>query len=84
MKRKFRTLMYGANYVDVNRLTGDGGYITDTPHLFPENYTKEDLINEYSELAEAATYVSIAKAQIENLKKNLEDCRMVDIELIIV
>lgn len=77
-KTKFRILMYGGHYVDTNRLTGDGGYITDTPYLYPENHTKEDIIKTHKEVA---AYTGFNENHLKNLEHNLKDCVLHDIEI---
>ncbi len=73
--------MYGGNFVDIDRLNGDGGYITNTPYLFDANYTKEKFIEVRKQLGPIIGYTD---EQYKNLEHNLKDCEMVDVELVIV
>lgn len=80
MENKFRVLMYGGHFVDTNKLVGDGGYITNKPHLYDADHTKEKIIETHKAVAHFAGFT---EGHFKNLERNLVDCRMVDVELII-
>lgn len=73
--------MYGGHFVDTNRLVGGGGYITNTPHLYDADHTKEKILETHKAVAHIAGF---KEGDLINLEYNLIDCRMVDIELVIL
>ncbi len=78
---KFRVLMFGGHFVDTNKITGEGAYITNNPHLYDADHTKEKIVETHKTVADFAGFT---EAHFKNLENNLKDCRMVDVELVIL
>ncbi|HPC09548.1 MAG TPA: hypothetical protein PLN85_00540 [archaeon] len=77
MKKIFKTLMYNNIFVDVNKLT-KGIYETNTPLLYEENITMNDMIYTVKCVQNIIGNDSLITDEYFD---NLNKCKLVDVEL---
>ncbi len=73
---RYKTLMYAGNYIDTSRLY-HGIYSAITPHLYPQDKTIENLIEDGRELQKTIGKANIPDTYFENLKQ----CELVEVRI---